>query len=75
VSVHSKIQGRNAMTKLNWDHVRQQQRVQRYGLEIDSSVGADPNKIPKYSDARGSHILKKILGSANEVNEVERLKR
>ena len=62
------------MTKFNWDHVRQQQRVQRYGLEIDSSVGADPNKIPKYSDARGSHILKKILGASDDIDELKRKK-
>lgn len=61
------------MAKFNWDRVRQQQRAQRYGLEIDTTVGADPNKIPKYSDARGSYIMKKILGIKDD--DDEKLKR
>jgi predicted metal-dependent TIM-barrel fold hydrolase len=68
------VQGEDLMTKLNWDHVRQQQRAQKYGLEIDCTVGADSNKIPKYSDARCSHIMKKILGAVDDTEHLNRRK-
>lgn len=57
------------MAKLNWVRTREQKRAQKYGIEVDYSVGADPNKIPKYSNPRNNPIMKKILGAIEEDNE------
>jgi hypothetical protein len=44
------------MAKLNWQKTQVQNRSFRYGLEIDPTVGADPNKAPRYSAPKKKKI-------------------
>lgn len=50
------------MAKMNWNKVREQNRASRYGLEIDFSVGADPNKIPpNYTPPQSSGFDRTVI--------------
>jgi hypothetical protein len=54
------------MTRLNWAKANAQKRAQKYGLEIDYSVGSDPNKIPENEGPSRDRIMRKILGSSED---------
>ena len=68
---------------MNWDKIQSQNRACKYGLEIDFTVGKDPNKLLKY----GKHKSKKknspktiimsraaiILNSTSTISSLSRL--
>jgi len=40
------------MAKFNWDNTRVQNNSRKYGVEIDFTVGEDPNKNPKHRNQK-----------------------
>jgi len=46
------------MAKFNWDNTRVQNNSRKYGVEIDFTVGEDPNKNPKHRNQKNKKTSK-----------------